>query len=110
MDVRELYDHAACGLLVTDADGTIRVANETFCRWTGFGRDELVGRRKLQELLTVGGKVLHQTHWALLLEDQGFVTEVKLDLVRADGDVKPMILNAVARSTAGVVRHEIAAF
>ena len=110
MDVRELYDHAACGLLVTDADGTIRVVNETFCRWTGFGRDELVGRRKLQELLTVGSKVLHQTHWALLVDSQGSVAEAKLDLVLADGEVKPMILNAVARRTAGVVCHEIAAF
>jgi len=110
MDVRELYDHAACGLLVTDADGTIRVVNETFCRWTGFGRDELVGRRKLQELLTVGGGVLHQTHWALLLDKQGWVTEMQFDLVRADGEVKPMILNAVARAVDGTVRHEIAAF
>jgi sigma-B regulation protein RsbU (phosphoserine phosphatase) len=109
MDVRELYDHAACGLLVTDADGTIRVVNETFCRWTGFGRDELVGRRKLHELLTVGSRVLQQTHWALL-DGQGSVAEVKLDLVLADGEVKPMILNAFARRTAGVVRHEIAAF
>ena len=60
--------------------------------------------------MTVGGKVLHQTHWALLLESQGSVAEVKLDLVRADGEVKPMILNAVARSASGVVRHEVAAF
>jgi sigma-B regulation protein RsbU (phosphoserine phosphatase) len=109
MEIRELYDHAACGLLVTDADGTIRVVNETFCRWTGFGRDELVGRRKLEELLTVGGRILHQSRWALL-EKQGWVAEAKLDLVRADGEVKPMILNAVARSVAGTVRHEIAAF
>ena len=106
----ELYDRAACGLLVTDADGTIRVVNDTFCRWTGFARDELVGRRKLQELLTVGARIFHQTHWSPLLQIQGSVAEVKLDVVDAGGEVKPMILNAIARPVEGGVRHEIAAF
>ena len=109
-DPRELYEHAACGLLVTDADGTIRVVNDTFCRWTGFRRDALVGSRKLQELLTVGARIFHQTHWAPLLQIQGSVAEVKLDLVDAEGAVKPMILNAIARSSGGAIRHEIAAF
>ncbi|MBV9889697.1 MAG: PAS domain S-box protein, partial [Rhizobacter sp.] len=79
----ELYDHAACGLLLTEADGTIRVVNDTFCRWTGFARDELVDRRKLQELLTVGARIFHQTHWSPLLQIQGSVAEVKLDVVDA---------------------------
>jgi len=109
-DARELYDRAACGLLVTAADGTIVVVNDTFCRWIGLARDELVGRRKLQELLTVGARIFHQTHWAPLLQMQGSVAEVKLDLVHAGGEIKPMILNAVSRTTDGVVRHEIAAF
>jgi len=109
-DVRELYDRAACGLLVTAADGTIVVVNDTFCRWLGLARDDLVGRRKLQELLTVGARIFHQTHWSPLLQIQGSVAEVKLDFIHAGGEIKPMILNAVARTTDGVVRHEIAAF
>jgi phosphoserine phosphatase RsbU/P len=109
-DAAELYDRAACGLLVTAADGTILVVNDTFCRWIGIARDDLVGRRKLQELLTVGARIFHQTHWAPLLQMQGSVAEVKLDLIHAGGEVKPMILNAVSRTSDGVVRHEIAAF
>jgi phosphoserine phosphatase RsbU/P len=109
-DVAELYDHAACGLLVTDADGTIRIVNATFCEWTGYAREQLIGRRKLQDLLTTGGRIFHQTHWAPLLQIQGSVAEVKLDLIHASGEVKPMILNAVARVAGNVVRHEIAAF
>ena len=31
-DWNVLYDQAACGLLLTDPDGTIRLANRTFCR------------------------------------------------------------------------------
>src|SRR3954471_15490181 len=109
-DVAALYDHAACGLLVTDADGTIRIVNATFCEWTGHAREELTGGRKLQDLLTMGGRIYHQTHWAPLLQIQGSVAEVKLDLIHASGEVKPMILNPVARAVGDVVRHEIAAF
>jgi len=109
-DAAELYDRAACGLLATAVDGTILVVNDTFCRWLGLGRDDLVGRRKLQELLTVGARIFHQTHWAPLLQMQGSVAEVKLDFIHAGGEIKPMILNAVSRTSDGVVRHEIAAF
>src|SRR5206468_8203916 len=54
--------------------------------------------------------IFHQTHWAPLLQIQGSVAEVKLDVVHASGEVKPMILNAVSRAAGNVVRHEIAAF
>ncbi|HEY2189144.1 MAG TPA: PAS domain-containing sensor histidine kinase [Caldimonas sp.] len=108
--VAELYDRAACGLLVTDADGTIRIVNATFCQWTGYSREDLIGRRSLQDLLTMGGRIFHQTHWAPRLQNQGSVAEVKLDLVDASGVVKPMVLNAIARTAGNVVRHEIAAF
>jgi len=109
-DAAHLYDYAACGLLVTDVDGTIRVVNDTFCQWTGHRREALIGKRRLQDLLTMGGKIFHQTHWAPLLQIQGSVAEVKLDVVHASGAVKPMILNAVSRVAGNVVRHEIAAF
>lgn len=109
-DAEQLYEHAACGLLVTDVDGTIRLVNETFCQWIGYARDELVGTRKLQDLLSMGGKIFHQTHWLPLLQIQGSVAEVKLDLLSHDGAPVPMILNAVRRLDSGKVRHEIAAF
>ena len=31
----------------------------------------------------MGGRIFHQTHWAPLLQMQGSVAEVKLDVVRA---------------------------
>ncbi|RML20231.1 Sensory box histidine kinase, partial [Pseudomonas syringae pv. maculicola] len=41
----ELYEHAACGLLVTLPNGTIERANLTFCRWLGLEREAVIGRR-----------------------------------------------------------------
>ncbi|MEP7313742.1 MAG: HAMP domain-containing sensor histidine kinase [Pseudomonadota bacterium] len=104
----ELYDHAACGLLLTRADGLILRANATFCSWLGVERDAIVGHRKFQELLTMGGRIFHQTHWYPLLQMQGSVAEVKLEVARADGKVFSLMLNAVRRSYGGETLHELA--
>lgn len=109
-DVGSLYEEGPCGLLVTTANGTIVHANGTFCRWSGFALHELVGVRTLQSLLTVGGRIFHQTHWAPLLQMQGSVAEVKLDLVHADGSRTPFVMNAQRRDWNGQTLHEAALF
>ena len=105
-----LLDQAACGLLQTSDDGTFIRANRTFCQWVGRSADELIGRRRFQELLTAGGRIFHQTHWSPLLRMQGTVSEVKLELVHSDGTVVPMVVNAIRREHHGELVHEIAAY
>jgi len=92
-----LFEHAACGLVVTDTDGRIVRANATFCEWIGYGAAELTSGISLQDLLTTGGKVFYQTHWAPLLQMQGSVAEVKLSMLHRDGHTVPTLLNAVRR-------------
>jgi phosphoserine phosphatase RsbU/P len=105
-----LYEDAPCGLLVTSRDGTIRRVNRTFCRWLGHEADALVGKRRLQELLTMGGRIFHQTHWLPLLQMQGSVAEVKLDLVHQQGHTLPMMMNALRRGSGESAWHEVSVF
>jgi PAS domain S-box-containing protein len=105
----DAFDHAACGLLTTTTEGTIVRVNETFCKWVGYRADELVARRRVQDLLTVGGKVFHQTHWAPLLQIQQSVAEVKLDIRHRDGRKIPMLIN-VARRLYDSVEQDYFAF
>lgn len=104
------HDEAPCGLLVTEANGTIVEVNETFCRWIGYGREDLLHRQTLQGLLTVGGRIFHQTHWAPLLQMQGSVAEVKLDFKHSDSRRIPCVINAKLREWAGRTLHEVAVF
>jgi len=103
-----LFESAACGLLLTDATGTIRRANAIFCTWIGYAPEELIGKRRLQDLLTMGGKVFHQTHWSPLLQMQGSIAEVKVDLVHRDGQHVPMLINALRRRRGDIVFDELA--
>lgn len=100
-DPTELYENAPCGYLSTLPDGTIVKANQTFLAWTGFDRDELVGRRRLQELFPVGDRVFYETHWAPLLRMQGTVREIAVELVGRDGGRLPVLANAVLKRDYG---------
>lgn len=94
-DLSSSFEYAACGLVTTEVNGTIRRANATFCKWLGFAADELIEKKKVQELFTVGGRFFHHTHWAPLLQLQGSVAEVQMDLVARDGKTLPMLVNAI---------------
>jgi sigma-B regulation protein RsbU (phosphoserine phosphatase) len=106
--VDALFDGLPCGILVTSVRGTILKVNQTLCNWLGFTREELVERKKLQELFTMGGRIFHQTHWLPMLQMQGSISEVKFEVARKDGTTLPMLLSAVRRSSGAVELHEIA--
>jgi phosphoserine phosphatase RsbU/P len=91
----ELFEDAPCGYLTTRLDGTIVKVNRTFERWLGLGRDELIDQARLQDLLSTGGKIYHDTHYAPLLQMQGSVNEIAVELVRADGSRLPALINSV---------------
>ncbi|QXH45835.1 PAS domain-containing sensor histidine kinase [Pseudomonas xanthosomatis] len=108
-DADMLFEHAPCGLVVTTEDGSILRSNQTFCDWLGQDQAALLERR-FQDLLTIGGRIFHQTHWAPLMRMQGSVAEVKLDLLHRDGNVITMLLNGVRREYASGHCYELALF
>lgn len=109
-DALTALEDAACGLAQTSGEGNFLWANRTFCNWVGYGLDELVEVRRLQDLFTMGGRIFHQTHWQPLLQMQGSVSEVKLEIRRKDGETVPMVMNAIRRERAGQWVHEIAVY
>jgi PAS domain S-box-containing protein len=91
----ELFEHAPCGYVSAAPDGTIVRVNATFERWTGYRREDLVGVRRFQDLLSPGGRIYHETHYAPLLRMQGSVREIAVDIVTADRRRLPMLVNSV---------------
>jgi sigma-B regulation protein RsbU (phosphoserine phosphatase) len=94
-DPEQLYDLAPCGYLTTLPNGLVVKVNRTFLILTGYRREDLVGRRRFVELLTAGGRIYHETHYARLLEMQGTAREIALDIVCADGRRLPVLVNSV---------------
>jgi len=104
-DPGDLYENAPCGYLTTLPDGTIVKVNETFLAWTGYGRGELVGRRRFRDLLSADDQIYHETHYAPLLNMQNDVHEIAFELLRADGERLPILVNStLGRDPAGMPR------
>lgn len=105
-----LFEHAACGLVVADVDGTILRANTTFCNWLDYTAAELIGQRRIQEFFTMGGRVFHQTHCTPMLELRGSVAEVQVDLLHRDRTRLPMLINIVRHRHGDVIHDAFALF
>ena len=107
-DADALFEDAPCGYLITRRDGTIARVNRTFLRWTGYAGETLLAGRRFQDLLTLPGRIWHETHLAPLLRLQREVREAAVDLLLEDGRTLPVLLNASQASSAdgepGMVR------
>jgi sigma-B regulation protein RsbU (phosphoserine phosphatase) len=90
-----LYDAAPCGYLSTTPDGLITKANRTLLALLRRDPADVVGRLQFTDLLTAGGRIYHETHYAPLLRMHGSAHEIALDMVRGDGSRIPVLLNAV---------------
>ncbi|MBS3848066.1 PAS domain-containing sensor histidine kinase [Devosia sp. BSSL-BM10] len=97
-DLEDLYENAPCGYLSLSPKGRIVKFNGTFCRWTGLRPEDLLEKR-LRDLLNVSGAIFYETHFAPLLRMQGFFDEVALDIIKADGELLPVLANAAEKRT-----------
>ncbi|MFE9116155.1 PP2C family protein-serine/threonine phosphatase [Streptomyces sp. NPDC007172] len=93
----ELYENAPCGYLSTLMDGTIAKVNSTLLDWLGLEREAVVGQKRFTDLLTVGGKLYHETHFAPLLRMQGEISGIALEIKRADGSRIPVLVSSTVK-------------
>ncbi|MEU1033962.1 SpoIIE family protein phosphatase [Streptomyces mirabilis] len=97
-NAEDLYESAPCGYLSTLLDGTIAKINTTLLNWLGHQRGDLVGRKTFSDLLTVGGRLYHETHFAPLLRMQGEVSGIALELKTADGSRLPVLVTSTVKT------------
>jgi sigma-B regulation protein RsbU (phosphoserine phosphatase) len=89
----DLFDNAPCGYLSADPDRRIVAVNATLLGWLGYQRVDLIGK-EFTELLTVGGRIHYETHFAPLLQMNHEISGVAVDLVTADGKRLSVLFSA----------------
>jgi hypothetical protein len=98
--VDDAWRSSPSGLLELDADGTVVGANDTFLDWVGRAGEDVVGRARLSELLSVGGRIYWETHLSPMLVVDGRADEVALEL-RTPAGRMPVLLSAVVQPASG---------
>lgn len=94
----DLYEEAPFGYLSSEGvDGPILRLNRTLCRWTGYQADQIVGIRRLDDLLSPAGRIVHATRHIPLLQTAGAVDGIALELLRTDRTRLPVLMSSVVR-------------
>ena len=94
-EISDLYNNAPCGYHSLDAVGTFLRVNNTELSWLGYTRDEFVGRENISALMTPESRGVFQRNYPLFKE-RGWIKDAEYQLIRKDGTILPVILNATA--------------
>ena len=92
----DFFEHALCGFIIADTQGSIIRVNPRVASWTGHNTDEIKAKR-FSDLLSVGGKIYYETHLWPLLRMQGFFDEVVLEIKGNTNDKLKVLVNAIER-------------
>jgi PAS domain S-box-containing protein len=93
----DMFEDAPFGYLFSRPDGSIIKVNRTFLRWIGYARPELNDHVRFMDLLTPGGKLFYESHFAPSLRMSGYISEIALDLLSKDGHLIPALVSAVQK-------------
>ncbi len=93
--VHDLYNSAPCGYHSLDPDGVFTEINDTELAWLGYTREEIVGQKKFSDLLTKHSLPSFEVNFPRFKE-VGRVHDLEFELIRKDGTILPVMLNAIA--------------
>ncbi|HEY5896148.1 MAG TPA: PAS domain S-box protein [Burkholderiales bacterium] len=91
-ELDDLYNQAPCGYHSVDENGLIIRMNDTWLRWLGYSREEVVGKLRHADLMTPQCAERFWKEVFPLFKKQGWLKEVQFDYVRKDGTTFPASL------------------
>lgn len=92
----DFFENSLNGYLFSTPEGTIIRANPRVAGWLGKIPEQITGKR-FSDLLTVGGRILYETHLSPMLRMQGYFEEVMLELKDEDGKRISVLVNGLER-------------
>ncbi len=90
-----VYNDAGAGFWSLGADGTILKVNDTMLHWLGYARDEVVGLKKVTDLLTVEGREIFAKEFPAF-QRRGTLSNLEIDYRRKDGSTLPAMVSSMA--------------
>lgn len=93
--VQDLYDNAPCGYHSLDRNGVFVQINKTELNWLGYTRDELIGKKKAEDLMTDESRArIVESFPAFLAQEH--LADLEFEFVRKDGSILPVLMSASA--------------
>lgn len=90
---RDLYDNAPDGYYSLDENGTIVEMNRTLLTMLGYERSEIVGNKRIKEILTVESAELCSRLFPKFKRGLS-IQDLELTMIRKDGSLLPVTMSA----------------
>lgn len=94
-EIRDLYNNAPVGYHSLDKDGVFIRINDTELSWLGYSREEIIEKKHVSNLLTPTSATVFRGAFPRFKE-QGLLKGVEVAMVRKDGSILPVLVDATA--------------
>lgn len=94
-EIKDLYENAPCGYHSLNAEGIFVDMNTTMLSWLGYVKSQVVGKLKLQDIVTPQSLKIFQDNFPVF-KKQGSVKNLEFNFIRSDGTTFPAILSSTA--------------
>jgi PAS domain S-box-containing protein len=94
-DYKELYNNFPSGYFCSLPNGTIIDLNKRFLDQTNYTREEVIGKKKILDFLSLGDKIYFENIYYPALKLRGTLKEVNLNFIKKDGTTFPVLINSV---------------
>lgn len=94
-ETEDLYNNAPCGFHSLDNDGVFIRVNETELRWLGYTREELIGKKKITDVLAPESVQIAEDSFDRF-KLHGLLRDLEVHLLRKNGSILPVLVSATA--------------
>lgn len=99
VEVQQLYDQAPCGYLSVNQSLYLSAMNQTLCNWLGYNREDVVGKLKFADLLSLDSRKIFEDSFQRDFEkykQDGVINGLEFHFQRKDGSEFPVVVNSMA--------------
>jgi len=94
-EVEDIYNNSPCGYHSLDKDGFFVRVNDTLLAWLGYGRDEIIDKKNVMEILTPDSREIFKRNFVQFKKD-GYLKDLELDLICSDASTITVLISATA--------------
>jgi PAS domain S-box-containing protein len=106
LDHKDLYQKAPCGMICTSPMGEVLEVNDRFLEFTGYTREEVIGKKHFVDFLNKAGRMYYDTTFTVILQIQNSVNELIFSLVKKDNTELSVLINAInVKNDAGETKY-----
>jgi PAS domain S-box-containing protein len=95
IDYKELYSNFPSGYFCSLPDGTIIDSNNRFLDIMNYTREEVIGKKKFTDFLSLGDKIYFENVFSPALKLKGTIEEINFNFIKKEGVKFPVLINSV---------------